>query len=135
MCYRQLRFIKNLTCGHLTFQGETYIDCCEQDCKLSSSHPTTCGSPASPCNCRRYYGLVQADIVIGVFASAKLFTDRYFPQSTPATDHTTSIGSQFQFLSSKLIEIPLFRVREYVHSACRTDHYANLIFTYFIIDV
>ncbi|KAG1875300.1 hypothetical protein C8R48DRAFT_406059 [Suillus tomentosus] len=55
MCYRQLRFTKNTACGHLTFQGDTYIDCLARDCILSASHPTTCGSPARPCNCRRYY--------------------------------------------------------------------------------
>ncbi|OAX44648.1 hypothetical protein K503DRAFT_678251 [Rhizopogon vinicolor AM-OR11-026] len=59
MCFRQLRFTKNLTCGHLSFEGDTYIDCLGEGCKLSRSHPTTCGSPARPCNCRRYYGQPQ----------------------------------------------------------------------------
>ncbi|KAG2037255.1 hypothetical protein BDR03DRAFT_391593 [Suillus americanus] len=48
MCYRQLRFTKNTACGHLTFQGDTYIDCLARDCKLSASHPTTCGSQGRP---------------------------------------------------------------------------------------
>ncbi|KAG2111542.1 uncharacterized protein F5147DRAFT_90914 [Suillus discolor] len=59
MCYRQLRFTKNTACGHLTFQGDTYIDCLARDCILSTNHPTTCGSPARPCNCRRYYSQPQ----------------------------------------------------------------------------
>ncbi|KAG1756778.1 uncharacterized protein EDB91DRAFT_35356 [Suillus paluster] len=40
MCHRQLRFTKNTACGHLTFQGDTYIDCFARDCNLSTSHPT-----------------------------------------------------------------------------------------------
>ncbi|KAG0707758.1 hypothetical protein DFH29DRAFT_596448 [Suillus ampliporus] len=59
MCYRELRFTKNTACGHLTFQGDTYIDCSARDCNLSTSHPSTCGSPVRPCNCRRYYGQPQ----------------------------------------------------------------------------
>ncbi|KAG1853729.1 hypothetical protein DFJ58DRAFT_391408 [Suillus subalutaceus] len=64
MCYRQLRFTKNTACGHLTFQGDTYIDCFTRDCKLSTSHPTTCGSQGRPCNCRRYYSQPQRLITL-----------------------------------------------------------------------
>ncbi|CAL1704750.1 unnamed protein product [Somion occarium] len=58
MCHRQLRFFKANGCGHLTFTGETTIDCGSRDCYLSSHHPKNCGSPASDkhlCNCLRYY--------------------------------------------------------------------------------
>ncbi|KAG1753501.1 hypothetical protein EDB19DRAFT_833708 [Suillus lakei] len=64
MCHRQLRFTKNTACGHLSFQGDTYIDCCARDCMLSTSHPTTCGSPGRPCNCRRYYSQPQRLITL-----------------------------------------------------------------------
>ncbi|KAG2368558.1 hypothetical protein BDR07DRAFT_19059 [Suillus spraguei] len=65
MCYRQLRFIKNTACGHLTFQGDTYIDCLARDCILSTTHPSTCGSPGTPpCNCRRYYSQPQRLITL-----------------------------------------------------------------------
>ncbi|KAG2144962.1 hypothetical protein BD769DRAFT_1418989, partial [Suillus cothurnatus] len=67
MCYRQLRFAKNTACGHLTFQGDTYIDCLARDCILSASHPTTCGSPGRPCNCRRYYSQPQRLITLEVY--------------------------------------------------------------------
>ncbi|KAH9934740.1 uncharacterized protein B0H18DRAFT_978002, partial [Fomitopsis serialis] len=57
MCHRQLRFYKAKQCGHLTFTGETYIDCNSRECFLSTAHPSTCGAPGSRilCRCRRYY--------------------------------------------------------------------------------
>ncbi|KAG2349906.1 hypothetical protein BDR05DRAFT_260524 [Suillus weaverae] len=64
MCHRQLRFTKNMACGHLTFQGDTYIDCFQRDCMLSTSHQTMCGSPGRPCNCRRYYSQPQRLITL-----------------------------------------------------------------------
>ncbi|OBZ75454.1 hypothetical protein A0H81_04359 [Grifola frondosa] len=53
MCHRQLRFYKAKQCGHLTFTGETRIDCNEQVCYISKAHPRTCVAPT--CNCRRYW--------------------------------------------------------------------------------
>lgn len=56
MCYRHLRFNKFLECGHLTFTGDTYFDCNERVCFLSTSHPADCGTNGKPaCKCRRYY--------------------------------------------------------------------------------
>ncbi|TFK88104.1 hypothetical protein K466DRAFT_585831 [Polyporus arcularius HHB13444] len=57
MCHRQLRLWKATQCGHLTFSGETSIDCGAPDCFHSSAHPPDCGAPGSGsvCNCRRYY--------------------------------------------------------------------------------
>ncbi|KAJ3759874.1 hypothetical protein EV361DRAFT_531350 [Lentinula raphanica] len=59
MCHRQLRFVKSTACGHLTFTGETNIDCRSRHCHLSTAHPPSCGSPRAPCNCKRYYGQPQ----------------------------------------------------------------------------
>lgn len=59
MCHRQLRFVKSTGCGHLTFTGETNIDCRSRHCYISSSHPSSCGSSQAPCHCRRYYGQPQ----------------------------------------------------------------------------
>lgn len=59
MCYRHLRFNKFLECGHLTFTGDTYFDCNERVCFLSTSHPADCGTNGKPaCKCRRYYTYV-----------------------------------------------------------------------------
>ncbi|KZT11353.1 uncharacterized protein LAESUDRAFT_671228 [Laetiporus sulphureus 93-53] len=55
MCHRQLRFYKSTQCGHLTFTGDTYIDCNSPNCRISSAHPATCGGPGTVCRCRRYY--------------------------------------------------------------------------------
>ncbi|KAL1947858.1 hypothetical protein VTO73DRAFT_13582 [Trametes versicolor] len=57
MCHRQLRLWKATKCGHLTFSGETNIDCASRDCYNSTAHPATCGAPGSgtQCRCRRYY--------------------------------------------------------------------------------
>ncbi|KAF9464698.1 hypothetical protein BDZ94DRAFT_1255699 [Collybia nuda] len=56
MCHRKLRFIKSTICGHLTYTGDTNIDCGSTQCYLSTSHPEECGSKNTPCDCRRYYG-------------------------------------------------------------------------------
>src|ERR1700722_2276204 len=58
MCRRLLRFTRSSVCRHLTFTSDSYIDCRSKQCYLSTSHPPNCGSPQSPCNCRRYYGFV-----------------------------------------------------------------------------
>lgn len=111
MCYRQLRFTKNTACGHLTFQGDTYIDCLTRDCMLSTSHPTTCGSPGRPCNCRRYYRY-------SAFLLPRSFVYRLllFSKSTPAADHTRSTRSSI--LNLVLVFIcHVHSVRGHVHSA------------------
>ncbi|KAH7930769.1 hypothetical protein BV22DRAFT_33307 [Leucogyrophana mollusca] len=54
MCHRLLQFHKSTTCGHLTFVGDNTIDCHMENCHLSSSHPSSCGTQ-TPCHCRRYY--------------------------------------------------------------------------------
>ncbi|KAJ3987332.1 hypothetical protein F5890DRAFT_1405499 [Lentinula detonsa] len=59
MCHRQLRFVKSTACGHLTFTGETNIDCRSRHCHLSTAHPSSCDSPRAPCSCKRYYGQPQ----------------------------------------------------------------------------
>ncbi|THU91163.1 hypothetical protein K435DRAFT_780887 [Dendrothele bispora CBS 962.96] len=51
MCHRQLRFIRNSACGHLTYTGDTKVDCRARSCYLSSSHPPNCPH----CTCKRYY--------------------------------------------------------------------------------
>ncbi|TBU32465.1 hypothetical protein BD311DRAFT_654992 [Dichomitus squalens] len=60
MCHRQLRLWKAKQCGHLTFIGETNIDCRSRDCYNSSAHPRDCGAPGTgtACRCRRYYTCV-----------------------------------------------------------------------------
>ncbi|KAI0082665.1 hypothetical protein K474DRAFT_1584772 [Panus rudis PR-1116 ss-1] len=63
MCHRQLRFYKATACGHLTFTGDTTIDCGSPLCFLSKSHPANCGSPGSNkarCDCPRYYTSVSS---------------------------------------------------------------------------
>ncbi|KAI0093663.1 hypothetical protein BDY19DRAFT_265988 [Irpex rosettiformis] len=56
MCHRQLRFDRHVDCGHLTFTGETNIDCHKPDCTHSTAHPPNCGEPGRPtCICKRYY--------------------------------------------------------------------------------
>ncbi len=64
MCHRQLRLWKATQCGHLTFSGETSIDCGAPDCFHSSAHPPDCGAPGSGsvCNCRRYYTCVRLSV-------------------------------------------------------------------------
>lgn len=54
MCHRQLRFVKTTPCGHLTFIGDTNVDCGSSDCYNSTNHPSTCGTRAQ-CRCRRYF--------------------------------------------------------------------------------
>ncbi|PCH38200.1 hypothetical protein WOLCODRAFT_161375 [Wolfiporia cocos MD-104 SS10] len=58
MCHRQLRFYRAAACGHLTFTGDTYIDCKARDCAHSALHPPDCGTPPAVCRCRRYYTCV-----------------------------------------------------------------------------
>ena len=57
MCHRQLRLWKATQCGHLTFSGETNVDCGQSDCRQSTAHPQDCGKPGSGivCRCKRYY--------------------------------------------------------------------------------
>ncbi|TFK76447.1 hypothetical protein BDN72DRAFT_236333 [Pluteus cervinus] len=55
MCHRELFLNKSVDCGHLTFTSEKTIDCEEEQCFLSTSHPKDCTSGGEPCRCRRYY--------------------------------------------------------------------------------
>lgn len=69
MCRRQLRFTKSSTCGHLTFNGQTIIDCRSEECHLSTSaHVGNCTS-----QCRRYYEmperLTTKEVGIGFYPS------------------------------------------------------------------
>ncbi|KAF9069623.1 hypothetical protein BDP27DRAFT_1165848, partial [Rhodocollybia butyracea] len=59
MCFRRLRFVRSTVCGHLTFTGETIVDCGSRICHISSMHPSSCGSSRAPCNCKRYYDQPQ----------------------------------------------------------------------------
>lgn len=68
MCHRQLRFSKSTACGHLIFTGETNIDCRDQTCFLSASHPATCGQTQA-CHCRRYW--TQPDRIVTAETPAK----------------------------------------------------------------
>ncbi|KAI0780975.1 hypothetical protein BD413DRAFT_17152 [Trametes elegans] len=84
MCHRQLRLWKATQCGHLTFSGETNIDCGSRDCFNSTAHPRTCSGSA--CRCRRYYTCVVPDLR----ASPPLF----FPL-TPRPTHVQPAGADY----------------------------------------
>ncbi|KAI0699713.1 hypothetical protein BC835DRAFT_1267388 [Cytidiella melzeri] len=62
MCHRQLKFDNHVPCGHLTFTGDTNLDCHKPDCFNSLAHPAQCEHVPpgkSQCTCKRYYSYVR----------------------------------------------------------------------------
>lgn len=80
MCHRKLRFVKSNGCGHLTYTGDTTIDCNSRQCHMSASHPPNCGSPMSPCGCRRYYEQPERIVTheVGKFKNGSNFNNESF---------------------------------------------------------